>query len=187
MVNPSGSIISICSTTLKFGKLKRSSNTHLVGPMLIRLNQVMAILKSLVILTIKFLAKEIELSLSLANLMRNMTSLLPVLTRRSTSLNLPRILLSKPMLRDLGITNPYIIDNFVKLTTPEVTTKQGLPAVLFVKEEVLGPLAEVCKYTLIGKFTHTMPKVELIRKSFIVQTQLSGGSRLLITMQGMFI
>uniref|UniRef100_M1BVX7 DUF4283 domain-containing protein n=1 Tax=Solanum tuberosum TaxID=4113 RepID=M1BVX7_SOLTU len=135
----------------------------------------MAILKSLVILTIKFLAKEIELSLSIANLMRNMISLLPVLTRRSTSLNLPRILLSKPMLRDLGITNPYIIDNSVKLTTPEVTTKQGLPAVLFVKEEVLGPLAEVCKYTLIGKFTHTMPKMELIRKSFILQTQLSGG------------
>ncbi|KAH0652922.1 hypothetical protein KY289_030600 [Solanum tuberosum] len=38
--------------------------------------------------------------------------------------------------------NQSIIDNSVKLTTPEVTNKQGLPAVLFVKEEVLGPLAE---------------------------------------------
>ncbi|KAG5580310.1 hypothetical protein H5410_050937 [Solanum commersonii] len=56
-----------------------------------------------------------------------------------------------------------------------VNKGQGLLVALFVKEKVLGPLAEKCKYTLIGKFTHTMPKVELIRKSFILQTQLSGG------------
>ncbi|KAG5570446.1 hypothetical protein H5410_060212 [Solanum commersonii] len=58
--------------------------------------------------------------------------------------------------------NQSKIDNSIKLTTPEVTTKQGLPAVLFVKEEVSGPLAEVCKYTLIGKFTHTMPNTQLL-------------------------
>ncbi|KAH0778659.1 hypothetical protein KY290_005086 [Solanum tuberosum] len=69
--------------------------------------------------------------------------------------------------------NQSKFDNSIKLTTPEISTKQGLPAVLFVKEEVLGPLAETCKYTLIGKFSHTMPKVDLIRKSFILQTQLS--------------
>ncbi|KAH0693465.1 hypothetical protein KY285_020562 [Solanum tuberosum] len=74
--------------------------------------------------------------------------------------------------------NQSIIDNSVKLTTPEVTTKQGLPAVLFVKEEVLGPLAEVCKYTLIGKFTHTMPQVELIRKKFHSTDSVIGGVKI---------
>ena len=34
-------------------------------------------------------------------------------------------------------------------------------------------LAEVCKYTLVGKFTNTMRKMELVRKSFILQTQLT--------------
>lgn len=32
-----------------------------------------------------------------------------------------------------------------------------------------------CKYMLVGKFTSVMPKIYLIRKSFISQTQLSGG------------
>ncbi|KAG5605830.1 hypothetical protein H5410_027322 [Solanum commersonii] len=74
--------------------------------------------------------------------------------------------------------NQSKIDKSIKLTTLEISTKQGLPAVLFIKEEFLGPLAETCKYTLIGKFTHTMPKVELIRKSFILQTQLSRGVKI---------
>ncbi|KAH0765331.1 hypothetical protein KY285_001202 [Solanum tuberosum] len=60
------------------------------------------------------------------------------------------------------------------LTAPEITTKQGLPAVLYVKEEVMRDLAATCKFTLIGKFSYTMPKLELIRKNFILQTQLSG-------------
>ncbi|TMW80897.1 hypothetical protein EJD97_013913, partial [Solanum chilense] len=63
----------------------------------------------------------------------------------------------------------------VSLTEPEITTKQGLPAVLFVKDEVVKELASTYKYTLIGKFIYTMPRVELIRKNFILQTQLSGG------------
>ncbi|KAG5579947.1 hypothetical protein H5410_050574 [Solanum commersonii] len=39
-------------------------------------------------------------------------------------------------------------------------------------------LAAKCQFTLVGKFTYTMPKVELIRKSFIIQTQLSGGVKI---------
>ncbi|KAH0775105.1 hypothetical protein KY290_012242 [Solanum tuberosum] len=39
-------------------------------------------------------------------------------------------------------------------------------------------LAATCKYTLIGKFSNTMPKVELIRNNFILQTQLSGGVKI---------
>lgn len=36
----------------------------------------------------------------------------------------------------------------------------------------------MCKFTLIGKFSNTMPKVELIRRSFIQQTQLIGGVKI---------
>ena len=63
----------------------------------------------------------------------------------------------------------------ITLSEPEITTKQGLPAVLYVKDEIVKELASTCKFTLIGKFIYTMPKVELIRKNFILQTQLSGG------------
>ena len=66
----------------------------------------------------------------------------------------------------------------IKLTDPEITTKQGLPAVLYVKEEVVKDLASTCKFTLIGKFIYTMPRIELIRKNFILQTQLSGGVKI---------
>ena len=66
----------------------------------------------------------------------------------------------------------------INLSEPEITTKQGRPAVLFVKDEVVKELASTCKYTLIGKFIYTMPRVELIRKNFILQTQLSGGVKI---------
>lgn len=38
--------------------------------------------------------------------------------------------------------------------------------------------AAKCKFTLIGKFSTTMPKFELVRKSFINKTQLSGGVKI---------
>ncbi|XP_069150682.1 uncharacterized protein [Solanum lycopersicum] len=66
----------------------------------------------------------------------------------------------------------------IKLTDPEITTKQGLPAVLYVKDEVIKDLAAACKYTLIGKFIYTMPRVDLIRKNFILRTQLSVGVKI---------
>lgn len=63
----------------------------------------------------------------------------------------------------------------IKLSEPENTTKQGIPTVLYVKDKVVKELASTCKFTLIGKFIYTMPRVELIRKNFILQTQLSWG------------
>jgi len=39
-------------------------------------------------------------------------------------------------------------------------------------------LAATCKFTLIGKFSYTMPKLELIMKNLILQTQLSGGVKI---------
>ncbi|KAG5613698.1 hypothetical protein H5410_013522 [Solanum commersonii] len=64
------------------------------------------------------------------------------------------------------------------LNSPIHTTRQGLPAVLLDEENYNVKLAESCKHTLVGKFTNTMPKMELIRKSFTLQTQLTGGVKI---------
>lgn len=63
----------------------------------------------------------------------------------------------------------------IELSNPKITAKQGVPAVIFKKEDFVVKLAERCKYSLVRKFSNTMPKVELIRKNFILQTQLTGG------------
>ncbi|KAK4707181.1 hypothetical protein R3W88_033254 [Solanum pinnatisectum] len=63
----------------------------------------------------------------------------------------------------------------IELVPPRHTTKQGQPAVIYDMDDFMNKLALDCKYTLIGKFSSTMPKVELIRKSFIMQTQLNEG------------
>ncbi|KAH0674033.1 hypothetical protein KY290_026279 [Solanum tuberosum] len=63
----------------------------------------------------------------------------------------------------------------IVLNSPVHTTRQGLPAVLLDEDDYNITLAESCKHTLVGKFTNTMPKMELIRKSFTLQTQLTGG------------
>ncbi|KAG5606132.1 hypothetical protein H5410_027624 [Solanum commersonii] len=47
-----------------------------------------------------------------------------------------------------------------------------------MQQEVIKDLVAACKYTLIGKFSNTMPKVDLIRKNFILQKQLSGGVKI---------
>lgn len=66
----------------------------------------------------------------------------------------------------------------VELTKPKYTTKQCLLVVILNKDDFMIKLANSCRFTLIGKFSITMPKVELIRKDFIVQTQLTGGVRI---------
>ena len=66
----------------------------------------------------------------------------------------------------------------IKLTEPEITSKQGLPVVLYVKDELVKDLASTCKFTLIGKFIYTMPRVDLIRKNLLLQTQLPGGVKI---------
>ncbi|KAK4706803.1 hypothetical protein R3W88_033635 [Solanum pinnatisectum] len=63
----------------------------------------------------------------------------------------------------------------IELKPPRHTTKQGLPAVIYDMEDFMTTLAADCRFTLIGKFSNTMPKVELIRKSFIMQIQLNWG------------
>ncbi|KAH0716637.1 hypothetical protein KY290_012824 [Solanum tuberosum] len=63
----------------------------------------------------------------------------------------------------------------IELVPPRHTTKQGQPAVIYDMDDFMNKLAVDCKYTLIGKFSTNMPKIDLIRKSFILQTQLNGG------------
>ncbi|KAH0641373.1 hypothetical protein KY285_037959 [Solanum tuberosum] len=61
---------------------------------------------------------------------------------------------------------------------PIHTVRQGLPAVLFEETDYSIKLAEFCKHTLVGKLTNTMPKMELIRRNFTLQTQLTGGVKI---------
>ncbi|KAG5606134.1 hypothetical protein H5410_027626 [Solanum commersonii] len=67
---------------------------------------------------------------------------------------------------------PLIIDQ------PIITTCQGYPSITFYEEDFLGKMPGRCKYTLVGKFINVMPKMEAIRKSFIAQTQLTGGVKI---------
>uniref|UniRef100_M1DPZ0 LINE-type retrotransposon LIb DNA, complete sequence, Insertion at the S14 site n=1 Tax=Solanum tuberosum TaxID=4113 RepID=M1DPZ0_SOLTU len=69
-------------------------------------------------------------------------------------------------------------ENPIDLVPPKITSKQGLPAIIYDMDDFMTKLAVDCKYTLIGKFSSTMPKMELIRKSFILQTQLTGGANI---------
>ncbi|KAH0781438.1 hypothetical protein KY290_001036 [Solanum tuberosum] len=66
----------------------------------------------------------------------------------------------------------------IELSIPKIITRQGLPAVIIKKEDYMVNLAARYRFTLVGKFTNTMPKIELIRKSFILQTQLTGGVKI---------
>ncbi|KAH0650165.1 hypothetical protein KY284_030077 [Solanum tuberosum] len=66
----------------------------------------------------------------------------------------------------------------IVLNSPVHTTRQGLPAVLLEEDDYNVKLVESCKHTLVGKFTNTMPKMEMIRKSFTLQTQLTGGVKI---------
>lgn len=47
----------------------------------------------------------------------------------------------------------------IELNKPKITTKQGLPADIFKKDKFMIKLAARCKFTLVGKFSNTMPKV----------------------------
>uniref|UniRef100_M1DPP6 DUF4283 domain-containing protein n=1 Tax=Solanum tuberosum TaxID=4113 RepID=M1DPP6_SOLTU len=67
----------------------------------------------------------------------------------------------------------------IVLDSPVFTTRQGLPAVLLEEDDYNIKLVESCKHTLVGKFTNTMPKMEIIRKSFTLQTQLNGGVKII--------
>lgn len=70
-----------------------------------------------------------------------------------------------------GVEAPIV----VLKTTAKKTAKQGQPAVIFDMYDQMHTLTVGCKYTLVGKFSTTMHKMELITKSFIKQTQLSEG------------
>lgn len=49
---------------------------------------------------------------------------------------------------------------------------------VFKPRDYLDKQAQRYKYTLIGKFTNTMPNIEMIEKEFLMQTKLRGGVKL---------
>ncbi|KAK6803127.1 hypothetical protein RDI58_000911 [Solanum bulbocastanum] len=61
---------------------------------------------------------------------------------------------------------------------PIISTKQGYPSITFHENDFMQKMSGRCKYTLVGKFTNAMPKMEIIRKSFIAQTDLTGGVKI---------
>ncbi|WMV13664.1 hypothetical protein MTR67_007049 [Solanum verrucosum] len=67
---------------------------------------------------------------------------------------------------------PMVIDQ------PIITTRQGYPSITFYEKDFLQKMEGKCKYTLVGKFLNAMPRMELIRKSFIAQTQHIGGVKI---------
>ncbi|KAG5585827.1 hypothetical protein H5410_046261 [Solanum commersonii] len=58
------------------------------------------------------------------------------------------------------------------------STKQGLQAVMYDRNEYMVNMVDSCKYTLIGKFYGPIPKMEAIRKKFVTQVELSGSVRI---------
>ncbi|OIT08479.1 hypothetical protein A4A49_00874 [Nicotiana attenuata] len=60
----------------------------------------------------------------------------------------------------------------IAFTLTKITTKQGQPAVIFKKEDYMVRFADRCKFIVVGKYSNTMPRMEIIRKSFIAQTEL---------------
>ncbi|KAK4733768.1 hypothetical protein R3W88_008029 [Solanum pinnatisectum] len=68
--------------------------------------------------------------------------------------------------------------NPLDITTPIITTRQGYPSITFHEEDFMHKMPGRCKYTLVGKFINAMPKMEVIRKSFVAQTQLTGGVKI---------
>ncbi|WMV50072.1 hypothetical protein MTR67_043457 [Solanum verrucosum] len=65
-------------------------------------------------------------------------------------------------------------DTPLDITSPIITTRQGYPSITFYEEDFMLKMPGRCKYTLVGKFSNAMPKVEVIKRSFIAQTQLIG-------------
>ena len=61
----------------------------------------------------------------------------------------------------------------IVLNDPIHTTRQGFPTILLEEDDYYVKLVAVCKYTLVGKFKNTIPKMKLVRKSFILQTQVT--------------
>ncbi|KAK4733712.1 hypothetical protein R3W88_007973 [Solanum pinnatisectum] len=64
------------------------------------------------------------------------------------------------------------------IISPIITTRQGYPSITFHEEDFMQKMPGRCKFTLVGKFTNAMPKMEIIRKSFIAQTQLTSGVKI---------
>lgn len=52
----------------------------------------------------------------------------------------------------------------IHIDSPKITTKHGLLAVVFKSNDYKVKLAQRCRFTQIGKFENSMPKMEVIRR-----------------------
>lgn len=66
----------------------------------------------------------------------------------------------------------------IVLNDPIHTTRQGFPTVFLNENDYYVKFAEVRMYTLVPKFTITIPKMELVRKIFTLKTQLTGSVKI---------
>lgn len=66
----------------------------------------------------------------------------------------------------------------ILLNDPIYTARKGFLVVLLEENDYYVKYAEVCKYTLVGMFRNTMPKIELLRKSITLQIQLMGSVKI---------
>ncbi|OIS96896.1 hypothetical protein A4A49_01939 [Nicotiana attenuata] len=66
----------------------------------------------------------------------------------------------------------------ISFTSPKITTKEGQSVVVFKKEDYMVRFANRCKFTCVGKFSNIMPRMEVIKKSFIAQTKVRGGVKI---------
>ncbi|OIT34028.1 hypothetical protein A4A49_17904 [Nicotiana attenuata] len=66
----------------------------------------------------------------------------------------------------------------IEFSPPKITTKQGQPAVSFKRDDYMIKFADRCKFTVVGKFLNTMPRMEVIRRSFVAQAELKGGVKI---------
>lgn len=66
----------------------------------------------------------------------------------------------------------------VNVLPPIITTKQRYLSIKFHQEDFMNKMAGRCWYTLVGNFINSMPKMDVIRKSFIAQTHLIGNVKI---------
>uniref|UniRef100_M1DHQ1 DUF4283 domain-containing protein n=1 Tax=Solanum tuberosum TaxID=4113 RepID=M1DHQ1_SOLTU len=96
-------------------------------------------------------------------------------------LPLPSPILRLPPLSHLGGTSLELEiakTTKIDLIVPSRSTKQGRSTVMYDINDYMVTMSDSCIYTLIGKFYDPMPKMEVIRKNFITQVELSSSVRI---------
>ncbi|KAK6783052.1 hypothetical protein RDI58_020848 [Solanum bulbocastanum] len=73
--------------------------------------------------------------------------------------------------------NRTVRKNRIRLETRGYEIQDGKPVVVFTKEEN-DLLAQTCKWTIIGKFSHIRPSIDIIRKQFAKMISSKGNVKI---------